>query len=105
MRAVDALILASTYEPHGAVVRETYANGLQVTCSNNVGARFDLVSKLDPDLIFNSRDRNDISEKINKALFGRENRLKEMVDLISNQGTKKVSEDLISFLTVRSKNG
>ena len=105
MRAADALILASTYEPHGAVVREAYANGLKVICSDNVGARLDLVSKLDPTLIFNSRDRTDIATKILTVLFSKENSLQEMVDLISKQGTKKVSEDLISFFTTGPNNG
>ena len=105
MRISQFLILPSSYEPHGAVVREAYANGLSVVCSDKVGAAYDLVVKVQPDLVFQSMNFQSCENAMRLGLqpYGMEE-TKKILRQISKQDMLCIINDLGNFFQKNRNN-
>ena len=100
MKIAQYLILASIFEPHGAVVREAYSWGLPVITSTEVGACEDLEPEKYGGYYFSPDNEDQLIKCLIDASKNEINEeLKEEMRLrINKQETKKVVSDMLNYM-------
>lgn len=82
-KEADVFILPSKIEPWGLVVEEALNNGTPVIVSNRVGCAQSLVSPFETGLIFESENKNALSDCIEKLLdYNYYNQLRKNISLL-----------------------